>query len=190
MEIKYTTDVGQWKSWQTEYRFGVIVIFPPDPPLKEVNTLRSKYDPVGQAICQAHISLTVPFSGAADENSLEELRAIARRFEPFSIQYGPLSNYLPHPGVVLAVEPQAKLNLLRTNLERASIFEGAPPRRFPFSAHMTIAEFISVERTKELMGELSFSAPNGYFTCDHLIYAVPDDDFHFTERAILDLARK
>jgi len=90
---------------------------------------------------------------------------------------------------VLAIEPQDELDSLLAALETASVFEGALARRYPFSAHMTIAEFISVERTKELMYELQGLTPEGDFLCDSVSYAVPDGNFHFTERAKLELAR-
>jgi len=184
----YTADISSWKTWQQEYRFGVLLIFPPDPPLTQVNNLRSEYDPQGQSICQAHISLTVPLPGPLNNIHWSELQSIASDIEPFYIHYGPLTNYLPHPGIVLAIEPQDKLDRLRAALESASVFEGAPARKYPFSAHMTIAEFISVERTEELMVKLQGLTPAGDFLCNDVSYTVPDSSFHFTERAKLELA--
>ena len=46
-------------------------------------------------------------------------------------------------------------------------------------AHMTIAEFISIEESLELCTSLQDSAPNGSFMCDRLDYIVPDQLFHF-----------
>ncbi|WP_282935260.1 2'-5' RNA ligase family protein [Paenibacillus sp. RC67] len=117
----------------------------------------------------------------------KELEDIASQFKSFSILYGPLKNYLPHPGVCLAIEPQEQLDKLRSSLESATAFEGAKKRKYPFSAHLTLAEFIDVERTKELMIELSDSIPQGYFDCTAVSYAVPDESFRFIERARLVL---
>ncbi len=188
MIIDYIADISHWEAWQQQYRFGVLLIFPPDPPMKRVNDLRSKYDPQGQFICQAHISLTIPLLRPLNDAHWSELRSIASGIKPFYIHYGPLMNYLPHPGVCLAIEPQDELDRLRATLETASVFEGAPARKYPFSAHMTIAEFISLERTEELMSELQGLAPEGDFLCNSVSYAVPDGSFHFTERAKLELA--
>ncbi len=44
---------------------------------------------------------------------------------------------------------------------------------------MTIAEFISVERTNELLQELSGKVPEGTFRCDSIEYAIPNDKFYF-----------
>ena len=44
---------------------------------------------------------------------------------------------------------------------------------------MTIAEFISLEITAELLHQLSGKVPEGTFRCDSVAYAVPNDDFYF-----------
>jgi 2'-5' RNA ligase len=92
--------------------------------------------------------------------------------------------------VCLAIEAQADLERLLAALERASVFEGAKPRSYPFSAHMTIAEFITVEQTESLMMELKDVAPHGSFLCSHVSYSVPDARLHFTERGRLGMGVK
>jgi hypothetical protein len=187
MVIADVADTSRWEAWQQGYTYGVILIYPPDPPLRCVNALRAKRDPRAQSYCDAHISLTIPLPRALTQDHWEELASIASGFAPVSIRYGPLMNYLPYPGVCLAIEPQAELDELRAALESASSFSGAPARRYPFSAHMTIAEFISVDETERLMVELADVAPQGAFRCTGLSYAVPDTGFHFTERRRLPL---
>jgi 2'-5' RNA ligase len=187
MVTTYAADNGQWETWQKEYRFGVLLIFPPDPPFAQVNALRTRYDPRSQSYCDAHISLTVPLPRALGEAEWRELGSVASGVEAFPVHYGPLKHYLPHPGVCLAIEPQAALDGLRARLEAASAFAGTPARRYPFSAHMTLAEFLTVEQTQSLMEELREVAPEGDFLCTHVSYAVPDGAFHFTERGRLEL---
>jgi len=188
MVTTYAADVGEWEAWQREYRFGVLLIYPPDPPLLQVNALRAEYDPRSQSVCDAHISLTIPLPRPLTEAHWIELESIASGIAPITIHYGPLINYLPYPGVCLAIEPQAELDRLRAALETASAFTGAPARRHPFSAHMTIAQFISADETKALMVELNEVAPQGSFLCIGVSYAVPDSDFGFTERMRLELS--
>ncbi len=188
MITEYAMDMSEWLDWQKAYRFGVILIFPPDPPAGEVNRLRETYDPRAFSIIPAHITLTVQVPRPMDDFHLEELKMLASEFKAFTIHYGPLSNYLPAPGVVLAIEPKDTLNSLVTTLESASVFENAAPRPYPFSPHLTISEFIDVEGTNELMVELKGKTPEGNFLCDCVSYAVPNEDFHFTERARLDLS--
>jgi hypothetical protein len=99
MVIEYVADVSCWEAWRQQYQYGVLLILPPDPPKNKVNDLRTKYDPKGQSICQAHISLTVPVPRSLNDTYLEELQEIASDIKPFSIHCRPLINYLPHPGV-------------------------------------------------------------------------------------------
>jgi len=182
---EYVADVSSWKPWQQEYRFGVILVVPPEPPLSEVNALRERYAWSQSGECDAHISLTVPVPRALSTAHWRELEAIAAGIEPFTVRYGPLMNYLPHPGVCLGIEPQAALDKLRIAIESASCFADAKPRRYPFSAHMTIAEMISVEQTHEIMEELTTEAPQGTFLCEDVRYLVPDAEFRFVERGRL-----
>lgn len=190
MITEYVADVSSWKRWQQEYRFGVFLVIPPDPPLSEVNALRSRYAWSQTSECDAHISLTVPLPRPLTQAHWGELEAIACRISSFPVRYGPLKHYLPHPGVCLEIGPQAELDALRVALEAAPSFASAQPRRFPFSAHMTIAEMISVEQTESIMEELKAVAPQGTFLCTGVSYVVPDADFRFTERARLALSRQ
>ncbi|MFN8443515.1 MAG: 2'-5' RNA ligase family protein [Caldilineaceae bacterium] len=188
MITNYAETNHHWQSWQQEYRYGVLLLFPAEPLRSQVNQLRNHHDPVSQATCDAHISLTVPLPGPISTMQWQELITIAAAIPAIPIRYGPLMNYLPHPGVCIAIEPQQELDQLRMALESASVFASAVERRYPFSAHMTIAEFISVEQTEEFMVELESLAPQGMFTCDSVAYAVPDEHFHFTERGQLRLS--
>ena len=76
MITHYASDVSHWENWQKEYRYGVLLIFPPDPPLAQVNALRARYDPQSQATCEAHISLTVPLPSAMSELSFHRAQAV------------------------------------------------------------------------------------------------------------------
>ena len=60
MITRYESEIRHWEEWQKRYRFGVLLILPPNPPMAQVNALRAKYDPRSQSYCDAHISLTVP----------------------------------------------------------------------------------------------------------------------------------
>jgi 2'-5' RNA ligase len=177
-----------WLDWQRPYRFGVLLVLPPDPVRKEINALRAKYDPRSHAAAEAHISLTVPFQKEPDDGLWRELDRVASGFAPFAIRYGPLVPFLPKPGAVLDIEPKDELDRLRRTVETCEIFAGAGPRPYPFWPHMTIAEFVSVDATKELVRQIGGDrAPAGSFVCDHLSYLVPDESFHFTERRVVKL---
>ncbi len=143
----YARAMTTWREWQKDYRFGVILVLPPEPVRAQINALRAKYDPQSHKTVDSHISLTVPLQKEPDEHLWAELERIASRFQAFPICYGPLVSFLPKAGAALDIQPQAQLDKLRIALEVSEVFLGAPPRRHRFWAHMTIAEFISVEMT-------------------------------------------
>ena len=179
-------DMTDWLAWQRPYRLGVLLVLPPGPVRKAINALRAKYDSRSHAGAEAHISLTVPFQKELDDRLWSELVRAVSGFKPFTIRYGPLVSFLPKPGAALDIAPKDELDRLRTALECCEIFEGAAPRQYPFWPHMTIAEFISVEATEDLVQQIGGDrAPAGSFLCDRLSYLVPDEDFRFTERRVL-----
>lgn len=45
--------------------------------------------------------------------------------------------------------------------------------------HVTVAEFITLDETHELVLQLADAVPGGTFLCDRVTYAVPDASFHF-----------
>ncbi|MEM6394188.1 MAG: 2'-5' RNA ligase family protein [Planctomycetota bacterium] len=188
-DFVYAEAMQGWPDWQQEYRYGVLLIYPPAPLRSSVNRLRARHDPTSHAGCEAHISLTVPFPRPVDAEAWEELQGLASRVDPIEITYGPLRHYLPHPGVCLAIDPQGQLEALLETLESASVFTGATPRRHRFSAHMTVAEFIDADQTRRLMDQLSSSAPSGRFVCREVAYAVPDEGFSFKPQGVLMLGR-
>ena len=49
----------------------------------------------------------------------------------------------------------------------------------PVAPHMTIAEFITLERSEEILTALGASVGGGIFRCDEIVYATPDDSFRF-----------
>jgi 2'-5' RNA ligase len=172
----------RWPDWQKDYRLGVILVLPPEPVRSQINALRAKYDPLSHRAAEAHISLTAPLQKEPDKHQWTELERITSQFQAFQISFGPLVPFLPRPGAALDVQPQEQLDKLRLALETDDVFHGAPPRRHRFWAHMTIAEFASVEITEQLVRDLEGGrAPTGSFLCDCISYVVPDEEFRFVE---------
>jgi 2'-5' RNA ligase len=187
----YATAMTTWLDWQKDYRFGVILVLPPEPVRSQINGLRAKYDPQSHKTVEAHISLTAPLQKEPDDRQWTELERIALQFEAFPIDYGPLVSFLPKAGAALDIQPQAQLDKLRIALEVGEVFLGAPPRRYPFWAHMTIAEFVSVETTQQLVRDLEGGrSPRGSFPCGRLSYVVPDEEFRFIEWRALKLGSR
>jgi hypothetical protein len=87
-----------------------------------------------------------------------------------------------HPGVTCPVGPQERFDELKRALHQASVFEGAVSNRRAIRAHMTIAEFLTVEDSLRICADLADMTPRGSFRCDRLEYLVPDATFRFHRR--------
>ncbi len=178
----YADPTAAWVPWYEEYRYGALYLFPPSPLRARVNALRQRHDPRSQAICDAHISLTVPLPRPLSSAQAAEVAAVLRTIPSFEITWGPLHRYPGVPGVVLQIAPAAPLQQLVRRVETCACFRGAAARRYPFSPHMTIAEFVTMEESGVLLGHLAGERLEGRFWCTEVAYAVPDAAFHFTER--------
>ncbi len=187
--IEYAQKMANWESWMPEYRFGAFYIFPPDDIIRPIDDLRKQYDPKSDAICQAHISLSESLAKPLTDADITEFQSILSEIEPFEITYGPLRDFPPHPGVCYRIEPESGFRKLRNALHSASSFKDVPLRREHIAPHMTVAEFVSVERTKELLQELSGKVPEGTFLCDEIELAVPDESFYFKRALKLRLGK-
>lgn len=186
----YADPPPSWEPWCHEYRYGAFYIFPPEPVRGQINALRARYDPTSQAICDAHISLTVPVPHPLTDGDAAEVAAALRAVPAFDVAWGPPWQYPGIPGAVLRIEPAARFAHIVAMLEGCACFAHATPRRYAFSPHMTIAEFVTLERTATILAELAGAGLAGDFRCDTVAYAVPDAEFHFTERVLWPLGDK
>ncbi len=169
--------------WQREYRYGIWLIYPPEPHLSAITALRERYAWAQSCECDAHISLSVPLPRPINASDVAELQAALRTVPPFTVTYGPLVRRPAHRGVVLEISPQDTLRALLETVEATSAFERAAPRPYPYWAHMTIAEMVTWEQTYAIIEELKDLPLQGDFELTYLSYAVPDERFCFTERA-------
>jgi hypothetical protein len=169
-----------WQPWQEEYRFGAFYLFPPPPVADVVNALRWRHDPTSAAICDAHVSLSEPLTGTFTQAQRRELTFALSREPCFEVHYGPVTTLGDHPGVVMTLEPRERVFALRATVHATSIFDGRPTPRADRAPHLTIAEFISLSDSLVLVASLADVIEEGSFLCDHVVYAVPDESFHFT----------
>jgi 2'-5' RNA ligase len=179
-----TVDTRGWEPWQHEYAHGAFYVFPPREVAAAVDELRRRHDPASAAICDAHISLSEPLSAPLSDDQLRELRQVLGLIAPFDLDYGPLTQTGDHPGVVYAISPADRFFELRRAVHATSAFAGHPLSRAERAPHMTVAEFITIERAAKLLDELR-EAPTGTFRCDEVVLAAPDASFRF--RPILSI---
>jgi hypothetical protein len=177
--VTYVTDTSRWESWQCDYRLGLILIMPPEEVSQQINPLRARYDPQAFGICPAHISLSDPLRREMTPALEQEIRYILGNIKPFTLFYDKPHASTQHAGVAYPITPQEPIDNLKAVLHTAAVFEGKVYSRRDISAHMTIAEFISVADSLKLCAQLQDSVPSGSFLCDRLEFIVPDEDFHF-----------
>jgi 2'-5' RNA ligase len=188
--VKYATRTDKWEEWWFEYQYGAFFIFPPNGVIETVDRLRETYDPESAKHCQGHISLSEPFPGPLTEEQIAELKEALSHVKPFEIKHGPLRSFPPYPGVCYTITPEKEFFKLRETIHATSIFAASPLTRKDRAPHMTIAEFITVERTDELLRELQGKVPEGSFECGSIEYAVPNDDFYFERVLTIPLGRQ
>ena len=185
--MEYVTtyaDETMWeKAWQREYKYGIILIYPSEPHRTTITALRDRYAWSQTSQCDAHISLSMPIAHPVTQRQLDEVKVGISAIKPFQVRYGPVVEKPQHRGVVLAVQPQDALTDILTAIELTSVFDDAPLRKYPYWAHMTIAEQLDWEQTHRIIDEVKDLQLEGRFELRYLSYAVPDQTFHFTERA-------
>ena len=67
----------------------------------------------------------------------------------------------PGPTAAAAVSPQERFDELKCILHEASVFEGFVYSRRDIPAHMTIAEFLTIEDSLRICADLIDRAPRG-----------------------------
>ncbi len=78
-----------------------------------------------------------------------------------------------------AIQPEDRFQRLRSLVHATSRFAGMTLQRTGIALHLTIAEFITVERTEEPLAELQGNVSEGTFRCSSVEYAVPNATFYF-----------
>jgi hypothetical protein len=175
-------DTSHWEPWQHDYRFGVVLVMPPPHVASPIDALRQLYDPKSHAICSTHISVSDPLRRQLSDDARQEIQELLRSVEPFEVHYDRPTASAQRPGVAYPVTPQERFDELKRILHQASVFEGVSHRRREIPAHMTIAEFLTIEDSLRIHAELIEKAPRGSFWCDRLEHVVPDATFRFRRR--------
>lgn len=179
--VNYVQDVSDWEDWQRDYRLGVIMILPPPDIAGAIDELRAKYDPKSFAICKTHISLSDPLSKEMTEPLRQELKNIVRAIPEFELRFDKPHASLEHPGVYYPITPQAPIDVIKDALHQSSAFPSVAYDRRHIPAHMTIAEFLSIDESQQVCRTIQDLAPSGRFVCKELTYLVPDERFRFSK---------
>jgi len=169
-----------WKEWQKPYRYGLLVIQPPDEIWELVNKQREEYDPLSQSYSEAHISVTQPLLKTLSEIEWDRILRIVEGYGSFRVDYGPINSFLPYPCIWYEIKPAEKVLDLRQALHQTGFYNLSLPHREGFIPHMTITEGLSGPTVdKKLFNRLQGESSQGTFLCQQLTYIVPDDKFYF-----------
>ena len=187
MRERDVVDTSSWEPWQQDYRFGVILVMPPPHVASPIDALRRAYDQKSHAICSAHISISDPLPRQMSDDARKEIQELLRTVEPFEVHYDRPIASAQRPGVAYPVSPQKRFDELKRIIHQASVFEGVAYCRREIPAHMTIAEFLTVEDSLRISADLVDTAPRGSFWCDRLEHVVPDATFRFQRRGTFSL---
>lgn len=182
MPAQYVVDTSSWVPWQRDYRFGVILVMPPPDVAASIDALRQTYDPKSHAILSAHISVSDPLPRELEDDDRERLQELLRGVEPFEVRYGMPIASAQRPGVACPIEPQERFDELKRVVHDASVFGDFVFSRRDIPAHMTVAEFVTIDEGLKIASDLADTSLSGSFWCDRLEYIVPDQAFRFQQR--------
>jgi 2'-5' RNA ligase len=172
--------MDNWEEWQKPYRYGALVIWPPEEVRRTVNAQRTAYDPVSQSYCEAHITITPPLLRELTDQEWATIDGIIGQQPAFEIQYGPLNSFLPYPCIWYEIEPREILRRLHYALLETGYFKVDPDDTREYIPHMTITEGLAGPEVDErLLESLREESENGTFLCSALAHIVPDDKFCF-----------
>jgi hypothetical protein len=152
---------------------------PPPHVASSIDALRQVYDPQSHAVCSAHISVSDPLRRQLGDDDREQIQGLLRAVEPFQVHYDNPTASTERPGVTCPVAPQERFDELKRVIHHASVFEGAIYSRREIPAHMTIAEFVTIEESAKIVADLTNTELRGAFWCDRLEYVVPDESLRF-----------
>lgn len=178
-----------WEDWQEPYRFGTIVIWPPDEVRQIVNRQREKYDPVSHAFCEAHVSITQPLGRWLDNDEWHHVSNLLRRHESFEVRFGPVNSFLPYPCIWYEIQPREKILEIRSALHQTGFFNLTMKHLQTFIPHMTITEGFSGPPVDQgLLDQIAAEGTTGSFLCESLSFIVPNQEFRFEPASTLPLS--
>jgi 2'-5' RNA ligase len=151
-------------------KFGVI-IFPSKSLQDLANSYRKRYDP-HYALIPPHLTLKNAFEATEEDGKkfADQLREIAKTFEPFTIKTTKISSFQPVNNVIyLKVEPEAILDDLHNKVNQEYKEQNL---EYSFVPHITIGQKLSNDEHSDVYGSLRMLKVEHQETVDrfHLLY--------------------
>jgi len=182
---RYATHVnfpkgGGWPPWQRAYRYGMLLIEPPQELASILDPIRERLDPVSAGQFGAHITVTPPFAAAPSSADEERVRTAVRSAASMRLQLDRPTQFSGSSGVYLPVVPSEGLYELRTVLLATGLFRLDLPHTSDFVPHLTLSEFGTTPE-EALRADVPQPEAMG-FLLETVAWVVPDEAFHFTVR--------
>ena len=151
-------------------KFGV-VIFPSKSLQDLVNSYRKRYDP-HYALIAPHLTLKNSFEASEDnaKQFANQLREIAKGFEPFPLKTTKISSFQPVNNVIyLKVEPEQNLEDLHNKINQQF---NEDKLDYSFVPHITVGQKLSNDEHSDVFGSLRMLKMEHEETIDrfHLLY--------------------
>lgn len=179
-----------WQEWMKPYRFGTLLLEPPEPVLTHVNRLREKFNLDTLGFSQSHVTLTQPLRRPLHEEEWQKVRRVIASQPRFTLQIGPLVLSPNQELLWLDIEPKRTLLCLRGALHELGYFDMSLPFTSGFIPHMTISELRrDPKEAQRIATELNCENQKFEFEVQAVQWSVPNELFHFQVKNNLPLKK-
>ena len=179
------------EGWEHPYLPGALIIVPPLDIRHRVNRLRRRYDPRSADTVGAHVTVAQPFRYEPGQAELARVRRVLAGFEPFTVTFGPLKNFLPYPCIWFDIRPAERVLAMRRALHSTGLFNTDLEYTDGFVPHMSITDGTpDADETLRIYSRLRGRVRGGRFRVDHLVYSRPDWRMQFRAVERLALGRQ
>jgi 2'-5' RNA ligase len=177
---------SSWPTWQRAYRYGALVIEPPQELASILDPIRERLDPVSAGRFGAHITVTPPFAAAPSSADEERVRTAVRGVPSMKLGLDRPTQFSGSSVVYLPVVPSQGVDELRTALLATGLFRLDQPHTTDFVPHLTLSEFGTAPEEAVVA---DVPQPDAMaFLLESVAWVVPDEAFHFTVRRAFHLS--
>jgi 2'-5' RNA ligase len=174
-----------WPDWQRDYRYGVLVIEPPQELAAVLDPIRERFDPVSADRVGAHITVTPPFVDAPTPTDEARVGSVVGRVPSMRLQLGTPTRFGGSSVIYLPVVNSGAVLWLREVLLGTGLFRLDLPHTTDFVPHLTISEFGT---TPEAALRTVIPAPGRRaFQVRAIAWLVPNEEFRFGVRRTFPL---
>jgi 2'-5' RNA ligase len=177
---------GGWSAWKRDYRYGALVIEPPEELAAVLDPIRERFDPVSASRVGAHITVTPPFTGAPSPADEARVGSVVRGMPSMRLQLARPRQFGGSSVIYLPIEDAGAIVRLRDVLLATGMFRLDLPHTTDFVPHLTISEF-GTTPAAALGAAIPAPGASAFFVRE-IAWVVPDEEFRFGVRRTFALA--